>query len=707
MGTKKLVIFLYLIVFLFNSCATSIKSESPLRSSSQKKEEGNQTEEILLRKVEPKKDLEKEVSPLPSQEFQKKWRVEVLPPPPLSPPVEEKKEETPLDAQSLVGIKEPVILNVENMPLSDFIIYVLGDLLKVAFLIDENVKNMRNPVTLRMPKALPPEDVLNIVIKYLETFELKIEAKGKILSITKPKPKTLPIPKPKIEALIIGDEIPESPATIMVLYPLKYVKTQDLDQLIREVFKDGVKIGSFTSENALQFIGPAFQIKKIIEIVKILDIPFFTNRKIYLIKLTYWDVESFVNQLSDLLSKLGYPLAKQIKEPGIVLIPIKSLNSMICAFPDEDSFKYTLEWIKKLDSPESAGTEERFYIYKPKFSKATDLAETIQKLLTGTPAKTPPSPPPPTPLLPGTAPPGKTSPPTSAVEFKGAKISADDKRNFLMIVATPAFYQQILQILKELDRPPKQVLIEASIIELTLNDELRMGLEWYIKNKWSGNFTLSQLFNVISGTGLTYTFISETEKFNLLLNIFASKGLTNILSTPRLMVLDNQEATIQVGYDVPVVTGEVTSVRYISNETTGVFRTIQYRNTGIILKVKPTIFAEDTLQLELTQEVSAVEHSLSTLDSPTISTRRIQTSVVAGNGKTIALGGLISNTKRKGENKVPLLGDIPLIGNLFKSQSKGDFKTELLILLTPYIIQNIEEATAITKELKDQIKWYK
>lgn len=684
------------------SCSTTIKSEPPLKSLSQKKEVGNFSEEIPLKQDKPKKDIEREISPLPSQDFPKKWKVEALPPFPPPPPVEEKGEETlPLDVRSLVGVKEKVVLNVENMPLSDFIIYVLGDLLKVSFLIDEKVKNIKTPVTLRMPQALPPEDVLNVVIKYLENNELKVEARGKVLSITKPKPKAPPPPKPKVEAIIIGDDIPDTLASIMVFYPLKYIKTGDIHFIIQEIFKEGgVEIKIYSKENALYFIGPALQIKRIIEAIKILDIPYFVNKKLFMIKVTFWDVESFVNQLSDLLSKLGYPVAKHIKDPGIAFIPIKSLNSLICAFPDEDSFKYTLEWIKKLDSPDSAGTEERFYIYKPKFSKATDLVDTLQKILTGISAtKSLPSPSAPTQ--------GKPSPQALTVDFKGHKVSADDKRNYLLIISSPSFYQQVLQILREIDRPPKQVLIEASIIELTLNDDLKMGLEWYIKNKWNGNFTLSQILNVATTPGLTYTFISESSKFNLLLNLFASKGLTNILSTPRLMVLDNQEATIQVGYDVPVITGEVASVQATTGQTSGIVRSIQYRNTGIILRVKPTIFAEEMLQLDLSQEVSAAETSLPGIQSPTISTRRIQTTVVAGNGKTIVLGGLISNTKRDGENKVPFLGDIPVLGNLFKSKSTATLKTELLILLTPHIIQNVEDATAITEELKERLKWFK
>lgn len=699
METKKLVVCFFLIFTLFlSSCEKPLKLEPPLEISPKKEELANQTEEISIKK-EKMEIPEKEIVNIPSFEYPKKWETGKLPP---AVSEEKKEEKAPIDAKALVGVKGPVILNVENMPFSDFIIYVLGELLKVAFIIDEDVKNMRNPVTLRMPKALPPEEVLQAVVDYLEKFDLKVEQKGILLSITKPKPKTVTPPPPKIESVIIGEEVPETSATIVLFYPLKYIKPNEIDYLIKDIFRTGVDIKTYPKENALYFTGPGYQIKKIIEVIKILDIPVFVDKKLYVIKLTYWDAESFTNQLTDILTKLGYSVAKSVKEPGILLIPIKSLNSLICAFPDEESYKYTLEWIKKLDTPEAAGAEERFYIYKPKFSKAGDLAETLQKLLTGAALPTP------SPVQPPKTQETKTPPsPQPLTTTKEYKISADEKRNFLLITATPALYQQILQILKELDKPPRQVLIEATILELTLKDELKMGLEWYIKNRMGGNYTLFQSLGVPTGPGLTYTFISDTERFNVLINMFAAKGLTNILSTPRLMVLDNQEATIQVGTDVPVVTGEVATAEAVTGATAGIVRSIQYRSTGIILRVKPTIYAEDMLQLDITQEVSEMGAAPPGIESPTILIRRINSTVIAGNTQTIVLGGLISTTRGKEESKVPFLGDIPLLGNLFKAQTTEERKTELLILLKPYIVKSLEEASALTEELKERLKWLK
>lgn len=384
------------------------------------------------------------------------------------------------------------------------------------------------------------------------------------------------------------------------------------------------------------------------------------------------------------------------------MIPLRVLNAIIAAFPDEQSKRLTLEWIKKFDSPETTGSELRYYIYKPRYSKATELAESISKLLTGQ-VKFVPSAPTPQP-----SPTQVKTQPGIQISTQTLTITADERRNMLLIYTTPSHYNQLLLLIKELDKPPKQVLIEATILELTLKDDLRFGLEWFITNKLTeGNYTLGQLLGVPKGPGLTFTLITDTQRFNLLINAFASKGLTNILSTPRILVLDNQAATIQVGTDIPIVTGEIASAHATIGNQTGIVRSIQYRNTGIILNVKPTIYTDDMLQLDITQEVSEMGASPPGLESPTVLVRKINTAVVAGNGQTIVLGGLISNTTGKEENKIPFLGDIPFLGNLFKSWNREEKKTELLVLLRPYILKSLDEASAITQELKERLKWLK
>ena len=272
-----------------------------------------------------------------------------------------------------------------------------------------------------------------------------------------------------------------------------------------------------------------------------------------------------------------------------------------------------------------------------------------------------------------------------------------------MVVSTPEVYKNILSLLKELDVPPRQVLIEATVVELTLTDELQYGLQWYINNRmFKGTYTLQSLLGVGSSSGLVYNFVSDTQKFNALLNLFASLNKVNILSTPRLMVLDNQEATIQVGTDVPILTGAAT----VPAGST-ILSSYTYRHTGTMLRVKPTINSEGLLTLSISQEVSEMGANPPGISSPTILTRTINTTVVSAQGESIALGGLISESKGLAITKIPFLGDIPVIGSLFRSSSISHKKTELLVLLTPTILTSIAEAARITRDLKRELQWLK
>ena len=676
----RLLIYLLILIFLFSCSAKEpfkMLKEQTFTEVSQKKEKQEVLIEEKNEEKEPKKEKEVQHEEISLPKYERKTPSKPLPPP-------QKK----LDLLALIPVKEPVIVNVESMPLSDFIIYVIGETLKVMFLMDEDVMKDKTPITLKMVTPTAPEKVLEAVLGMIERYGIEVDQKDGALYFFKPKPKA-----PRKPADIrIGEEVPESPAEIIQVVPLRYVRTAEIESFIREFYKN-VNFKVYFRENALVFQGPASSIKEVVDFVKFFDVPYLQNKKVILLRLTYWQTDDFIKQISTILEGLGFTIAKTPKEPGIYFIPIKYLNSILVVAPDEVSLSQVIDWTKRLDTAESAGTEEKAFVYSPRFSKASDLLESLKNLFS--PIETPSSAQAPKQAKPG------------ALTISGLKISADDKRNLLLIMTTPAQYKTLLTYLEKLDVPPRQVLIEAMIAELTLIDELRYGFEWFIRNKmFEGNYTLGTIFGVPTAPGLTYTFLSETEKVKVLINVLAEKDLVNILSTPRLMVLDNEEATIQIGTDVPVVTGQVTTVE-AAGPITGVVQTIQYRSTGVILRVKPTINTEGLLTLDITQEVSEMGAAPPGVPSPAILIRKINTNVVAASEQSIVLGGLMSETQTTTESKVPLLGDIPGLGALFKSKSKEKRKTELIVILTPKIVSTIEEASKITEDFKKELKWFK
>lgn len=686
---------LYLVILIFAvlvfGCASTkqmkaVPSEEPKAAVQEAATPQEAASEDLAKKQQDQ-GLYQELT-LP--EFQK------IPKPKPLPPKE------PIDPRRLVHVESPVVINAEAMPLSDFIVYALGDILKVTFFIDEPVKNMKNPVTLRMTQEMPPDKVMEIVIGFLEKYDLIVEEKAGALYITKTRPQTQ-----RPVDIRIGRDVQDSPAEIVQIVTFKHVRAQEVEGIIREIYKTGVNIKFYYRENAMLLSGPASSIREVVNLINIFDVPYMQSKKLFMLRFTYWQTDDFIKQLTTILEGLGFAIARMPKDAGILFIPIKALNSVLVVAPDDESMKYILQWHKRLDTPESAGTEEKAFTYTPRYSKASDLVDSLKRLYTvAQPAAPSPQPAAPAPK------PQPAAPGQSAFSITGLKIAADDRRNIVLISASPSQYKAILNYLESLDAPPRQVLLEATIAELTLKDDLKYGLEWYLKSRMNvdsnkGDYTLSTLgkLGVGSGSGLVYQFVSDTQKIQAILNAFAQENRINILSSPRLMVIDNQEASLQIGTDVPIITGE-TKTTTPETGTTIATQSVQYRSTGLIVKVKPNINTEGMLTLEISLESSeAQQNTVSAVSSPIILTRNLKTNVVAATQQTIILGGIMSENISDTETKIPLFGDIPLLGNLFKNTSKSKTKTELIIMIRPVIITTAEDAVKLTGEIMKGFKW--
>jgi general secretion pathway protein D len=602
-------------------------------------------------------------------------------------------EPVAFDLKKIAHADGNMLLNAEAMPLSDFVIYALGDTLKVTFFMDEQVKNMKNPITLRMTTEMPAEKVLEIVIGFLERNDLSVEERGGALYILKP--------KQVAEAPVdyrIGRDIESSPATVVQIVSLKNMLVMEAIHVLGPLYKN-VKMEQYIRENLLMLTGPAASIKEVINFIDFIDVPTMREKKLFLAHLTYWQPDEFIAQITRIMEGVGLAVAKVPKDPGVLFITIKYINSVLIVSPDEATLKFIMEWRGRLDTAESAGSEEKAFTFRPNYSKASDLVDSIKKLYGIMPAAAvaPPK---------GAAAPPPASP-AGGVPVPGLKIASDDTRNIVLLISTPANFKSFLAILQEMDKPPKQVLIEATIAELTLKDDLSYGLEWYIKNKMSsGTSTASTLGQLgLNASGLTYKFIADSQKFQAAVSAFAQQNRINILATPRIMVVDNHDASIQVGTDVPILSSQTTTTTTEGASVNS--QAVQYRNTGILLTVKPTINTEGTLSLTISLEDSeAQSNSVSSINTPIVLTRRLNTSIIATTSQTIILGGMMSSNISYTDNRVPILGDVPLLGNLFKSTSRSKTKTELIIMLTPHILSNGDEAAKVTDEIKKGLKWF-
>ena len=583
-------------------------------------------------------------------------------------------------------------VNVENILLYDFINLVFGKTLNVSYYVDPYIKRLVYYVTLKMEKPLDYNDFLDTVTTILSHYNIAVNKRGNMFFITRGRsaPRAQ---KTYISRFVIGRYIPESlpdTQTIAAIIPFYYVDAKRYEGFIKSLALSKNAKVSILSGNYMMITDKVSNIKEAIKVIKLFDRQYFEKKSIAIIPLDYIDPKDFVDKLKKLLPYEGLPVASKLGQPGIILIPIPEMQGIIAVSPKKEWIDIVRFWKSKLDTIKALGSQPRFFVFYPKNRRAKDLYDVLNqagKTLLSTNAKTKP----------------RKNPAES-----NFKVILDEGRNALIIFAPPSIYEQLKTVLERLDTLPKEVLVQVTIAEVTLTNNLQYGIEWYLKHSGKYNGVLQTIGGLgLGSAGLNYSLITDTKKFQALLNAYASKNLINILSSPRLVVLDNHEASINVGTQVPIVTSETNTSNIQEQGTTSLLRTIQYRNTGVILNIKPTINSNGILTLTIRQEVSQPQvNNTSKIDSPLILNRDINTTVVLRSGSTLLLGGLIQKNKSSTVNKVPILGDIPILGNLFKTSSKGTTKTELIIEITPYIISNVQEANIQREKFESLIKWF-
>lgn len=435
--------------------------------------------------------------------------------------------------------------------------------------------------------------------------------------------------------------------------------------------------------------------------------------------------------LKESMQDIENALGLHLKEGFARIVPIYRLNSIIVVASTKEQLDYIRKWVEVFDDMFSVA-RPKIFVYPLQNSKATHIASLLQSIFTGTATTTTTQPSTQrieTPRTTGaqqpqvTQQPVRTGPAATVTGGGGfvsseTRVFADEITNSLIILATPADYSFIEDTIKKLDVLPRQVMIEALVAEITLTDDLSFGLAWSL----SSSLKLENLHinlgeqmgqrttvlgaegaNTISGSGFTYLATDPSGIVRARLEALAQESKARVLASPHVLVLDNREARIQIGDQVPIATSETNITG-----TTQIQRTIQYKDTGVILKVKPQVNEGGLVSLELTQEVSTYSiKKIFDSDQIVISKREATTNLVAQHGQTIVIGGLISEQTSKAREGLPLLTKIPLLGYLFGSTTNKYERKELVILLTPYVVKNQQEASSMSDEYMGRLKGVK
>ncbi|MEO0400709.1 MAG: type II secretion system secretin GspD [Pseudomonadota bacterium] len=513
----------------------------------------------------------------------------------------------------------------------------------------------------------------------------------------------------------------------LTFVPVEYASASEIIQLIDPFISDRIAATAAGSDTLIALRGPQVDIAAALEAIAVFDEPILTDRVFGLFEIRFADAETIAGDVETILNELQSDSGVQTN-----FTPLPRLNQLLVIARTQQAFDEAKSWIERFDRP-SGGDERRLRYYKIQNTPADILAAQLSAAFGGSssvgsgatigrnagrssrPTDTSAR------RTIGSTSSGSTpgtsqslggssdrststsvvrspSPSTLSTGTDSLRIVIDELNNALLIRATDREYAEILDLVEKMDVPPAQVLIEAVIAEVTLTEDLSFGVRWFWENAesqivFSGNETAG-VAPILPGFNYSYV----DANVDVALNALASVTDVSILSAPSIMVLNNQTANLQVGDEVPIVTQQAQGV---IDANAPIVSTLQLRDTGVILEVTPQINASDMVVLEVSQEVSDVtQTTTSGIDSPTIQQRRFTSAVAVRDNATIALGGLIRETYTDNDSGVPVLRDIPLLGEAFKSRSLNKRRTELIVFLTPQIVRNDTDASEAIKRLK-------
>ncbi|MDQ7090138.1 MAG: type II secretion system secretin GspD [Methylococcales bacterium] len=605
-------------------------------------------------------------------------------------------------------------LNFTNAEIDEVTKVILGEILKVNYVISPQVKGS---ISIKTTKPIRKSEVLSTLDMLLKMNGAAITKNNNIYHIE-------PIQKAHALATIKSvNNIGKLPAGHQLLVvPLEYVSVTDMAEVLKGILSESAILRLDKSRNVMVIAGHGQELAQAVEMIKTFDVNVMEGMSFGLFPLQKATAETVITELEAMLET-----GEQSPLNGLLrFVAIERLNAIMAVTPQVNYLKTVERWIARLDKTNTTSSNG-IIVYPVKHVDAEELANTLTSIISGTGRSSTKKD---TALAPGSKAATinnkqKTKPvvnksalkkANSGVgidELEGINIVADVTNNSLIIVASPVQYEMLKGVISQLDVMPLQVLIDATIISVTLTDELRYGIRWYFTHGKGGSngvssgtgvglSDLAALAATAINPGFGYSFASSADNVRAVLTAEAKDNKINVISAPSLMVLNNQEAVIQVGEQIPVRTSELTT------DTGTTSNTIQMRETGVTLKVKPRVNANGLVIMEIEQSVdnaipAGSDGSTSQIDSPSILQRKIKSIVAVQDKETIVLGGLISENKVYNKTGIPLLNQIPVIGGLFGSTEKTVNKTELVILITPRVIRTRAAARDIALEFKQKL----
>ncbi|WP_417361786.1 type II secretion system secretin GspD [Gallaecimonas pentaromativorans] len=590
-----------------------------------------------------------------------------------------------------------VTLNFQDTAIGEVVKTILGDILRENYSIDDGVQGK---VSLQTSKPITRDALI-------PTLDTLLQINGAALVRNNGLYQVVPTGEVSLGGLNPRLKLSADRGYQMLVWPLKYIGAKEMMKLLEPIKPKQGLLEADERRNLLTIAGTQSDLLSLRDTIQLFDVDQLQGMSVGIFRLQAVEAGVITQELEAIFGDSAEgPLAGMVR-----FLPIDRLNALLVITPQAKYLTDARTWIERLDKADNP-RGLNMYVYYVQNSKADRLADMLSKLFEGSnarpssqPAPDVPQPKAPPDAVPVVAVSGGMD--ATNLNVGEVQIIADEENNALLIMASPSDYDKVHKAVKQLDVLPLQVLVEATIVEVTLQDELRYGLQWFFKNRFGSKSGIGSLGTRPLSSPTDYLASATYEVFDatatrLLLNTLASDSKLNVVSSPSLMVLDNHTAAIRVGDQVPVRTSQTTNT---SSDLGNITSTIQFKDTGVLLEVTPRVNAGGMVVLDITQEVNDVATTTtSDIDSPTITQRRINTSVAVQSGETLVLGGLIRDNRSNDSSGVPGLRQVPVLGWLFGSAGRSNQRTELVVMITPTAVTDREEARQVTREYRNKLK---
>ncbi|WP_316200636.1 MULTISPECIES: type II secretion system secretin GspD [unclassified Bradyrhizobium] len=631
-------------------------------------------------------------------------------------------------------VADGVTINLAGVPVPQAAKTVLGDILGVKYTVDPGIEGR---ITIQTPKPVARAAVIDL-------FQAALRANNAVVVNNRGIYRIVAADQTAVSAAYRTDDPADGGEMVgngLQVVQLKYVSASEIRRVVEPIAPRGGVVRVDDARNLITLSGNRQEIAAMMDAIALFDVDTMKGMSFALIPVKTSAPDAIASELKSVFaSDRDGPMAGMVQ-----FVPNKRLRSILVISPQVQYLRRAETWIRKLDA-QAQGSEKQLFTYAVQNRRAQELVDVLQSMFpTDTQTATAgrrtvapnyqeasvqsqpassgggfsgasssgftgglgsssggmgglrtPAPTTSTPSVTAAAP--APSGRDGDADGPRLRIVADEAKNAILIEAANADYKRVLQVIERLDQMPNQVLIEATIAEVTLNDELRFGVQWYMQ-KHSSKFTLTEAASgAVSSVfpGFSYALTAA----NIAATIDTLNQITNvnIVSSPSLAVMDNKPAVLQIGDQVPITTQSATGTL-----TPGapIVNSVSYKDTGVILSIIPRINESGRVLLDIEQEVSSVAPTTSSnIDSPTIRQRKIRTSVVVNDNDALVLGGLIQEGRTTGRSQLPIIGDIPFIGNFAGSRDNVIGKTELIILIRPHVMRSLDEARSVTEEYR-------